>query len=98
VTVATKKKKPSQLDSVILLLEAQNKALDSHLPVLKHHDEILKRLEGRFETLEKRLGGFAFTGVEMDNLVGELRAMRHLLDDKGKFRDMDKPKPAEDPA
>lgn len=95
--MATKKKSPSQLDSMLLLLEGQNKLLESHLSVFKHHDEILKRLEGRFETLEKRLGGFAFTGVEMNNLVGELRAMRHLLDEKGQFRDLDKPKPAEDP-
>jgi hypothetical protein len=98
VTVATKKKKPSQLDSVLLLIEGQNKLLESHLSVFKHHDEILKRTEARFETLEKRLGGFAFSGVEMNNLVGELRAMRHLLDERGQFKHLDKPKPAEDPA
>lgn len=67
------------------------KGLKEHLPVLKRQDDKLGQIVTRLADLEKRMNGFAFTAVEASNLVGELRAMRHLLDERGQYKQLDKP-------
>jgi hypothetical protein len=50
----------------------------------------VRRLANEMDGTGKRLRGLALTGEEVQILLGELRAVRHLLDKKGQFSHLDR--------
>lgn len=73
------------------LLRRQDISLEKQRTLINQQNDKLGQMVTRLEQLEKRMNGFAFTAVEASNLVGELRAMRHLLDERGQYKQLDKP-------
>lgn len=59
---------------------------------LKGREEAASKVIELLGNLEKRMNGYSFTAVECQELVGELRVMRLLLDKNGEFKDLDKPR------
>lgn len=50
----------------------------------------VRRLANEFEGVGEKLKGIGLSKEELKTLLGELRAVRHLLDAKGEFRHLDK--------
>lgn len=73
--------------------EEVRKAIDRRfgeiVEILRKNTEAQVEVLKRIETIAAR---FTLPGEVMEELVGELRALRHLLDEKGAFSFMDKGK------
>lgn len=67
-------------------------ALAEQVRLLKQHDGHMEKLMLLLGNLERRMNTYSFSAVECQTLVGELRAVRYLLDERGQYKHLDKPR------